>query len=367
MNKKVRESNIELCRLVCMALIIAHHCVLHGGAVGMELCTNKYISFVLLPGGKLCFDAFLAISTWFMVDQKFKSERFLKTWLQVLFYSVVFAIVAVCMGAEFQWYHWMSAFFPITGNSHGFAASYLAFYLLLPFLGMISEKVNKKQAQWIMLLLLYFQVFSKILGVIHRYTQPISSELTLFILFYFISLYLKRYPLKLLQKWWVCLLGVIICWGLAVYMYLGSCILRPGKEIWGYLGILYGDESSILNIIGGIFLFQLFRNIKMPSIKVINFLAGTTFGMLLIHDHNFFRPYCWYNVFHTPDWWYSNKFIIRVGFCVFCIFVAGAIIDTLRKYLLEKPIFSIPQLKKILNKCDGVLLIGKDEEGSEKS
>ncbi len=29
--KKPRDSNIELCRVVSMLLIIGHHCVIHGG------------------------------------------------------------------------------------------------------------------------------------------------------------------------------------------------------------------------------------------------------------------------------------------------------------------------------------------------
>lgn len=79
-------------------LIIAHHCVFHGGAVNMDPCANKWIALLILPDGKLCFNAFLAISMWFLVDQEFRAECFLKLWLETLFYSVLFTIAAACGG-----------------------------------------------------------------------------------------------------------------------------------------------------------------------------------------------------------------------------------------------------------------------------
>jgi len=110
--KAPRKSNVELCRIVCMLLIIAHHCSVHGGSMNIDIGMNKFISLFLIPGGKLGFDCFLAISTWFLVDQAFKMERFLKVWFEVLFYSVTFAIVACAMGTVFTARNWFSIFFP---------------------------------------------------------------------------------------------------------------------------------------------------------------------------------------------------------------------------------------------------------------
>lgn len=39
MSKKLRKSNIELCRIICMICIIAHHCVVHGGG-GKDGCVH---------------------------------------------------------------------------------------------------------------------------------------------------------------------------------------------------------------------------------------------------------------------------------------------------------------------------------------
>lgn len=358
MNEKIkhqRDSNIELCRIICMFMIIAHHCVVHGGGINMEVCSNKYIAWLVFPGGKLCFDAFLAISSWFLVDQIFRMERFLKTWLTVLFYSVSFSIVSVIMGAEFTWRNWFSIFFPISGNSHGFAASYLAFYLLLPFLSIVSDKISKKQTMWLVILLMYYQVISKIIGTVSGYFQPLYSEITLFILCYFIALYIKRYPVKILNNK-LFLFGIVIsAWVTVFFIYICANIYFPNNVWVGFLLSLCGDESSILFLLGGFAMFLLFKNIKMTNLPVVNKIAATTFGILLIHDHNFFRVYCWNNIFHTVDWWYSKYYLLRIIICVVIIFAFGIIVEFMRKNLIEKPLFSIKPLKRFLENCDKVL------------
>lgn len=362
-NKVKRESNIELCRIVCMIMIIAHHCVIHGGGVYMDLCKNKYIAWAIFPGGKLCFDAFLAISAWFLVDQTFRTERFLKTWTAVFFYSVIFAIVSVIMGAEFTWRNWFSVLFPITGNSHGFAASYLAFYLLLPFLSIVSEKISRKQAKWLVILLFYYQVVSKIIGTVSGYFQPLNSEITLFVLCYFIALYLKRYPIKLLQNKLFLFGMLLFTWGSVFLIYICGNIYFPGNEWIGFLLSLCGDESSILFLVGGFVMFFLFKNIKIPNISIINKIARTTFGILLIHDHNFFRGYVWNNIFHTTEWWYSKYYIIRIGICVAIIFIFGMCVEFMRQYFIEKPLFSMKWIKKFSIRCDEILNMNEKQAG----
>lgn len=52
----------------------------------------------VFPGGKICFDAFIVLSVWFLIDQSFKIEHFFRTWILTLFYSITFAVVAFELG-----------------------------------------------------------------------------------------------------------------------------------------------------------------------------------------------------------------------------------------------------------------------------
>lgn len=353
--KKLRESNIELCRIICMLMIIAHHCVVHGGGIGMEVCTNKYISLFLFPGGKLCFDTFLAISMWFLVDQTFKAERFFKTWGQVFFYSVSFFVISVFMGTEVTKGNVFSVFFPITGNSHGFASSYLAFYLLLPALNYIAKNITKNQAKWIVLVLFYVEVISQLIGSVSGYYQPIYNELVLFVLCYFIALYLKRYPFKILSYKWL-MLGIAVCAWLCVYvLWCMATIYMPGNATISFLMGLCRDESSILYIVGGYALFFFFYNIKIPTIAWINKIAHTTFGTLLFHDHNFFRYILWGNIVCAYEWYYSKWFVARILLWTFIIFVLGIVLEFLRQNVIEKFVFSRKCVQNMLGKVDAFL------------
>lgn len=333
----------------------------------MDVCTNKYIALLLLPGGKLCFVTFLAISTWFLVEQPFKMERYLKTWGQVFFYSLVFAAVSVKLGAVLNIRNWISVCFPIIGNSHGFAATYLAFYLCIPFLGMISDRLTKKQLQWLTALLFYFQVISRIVGAIGGYYTPICSELLLFVLCYFGMLYFKRYPIKILSNKFFLFCVVLGTWLLTFIIQCLAMIVFTGSELVGLLRCLCTDESSILYLLGGYALFFLFNCIQIPTSKIVNAIAKGTFGILLIHDHQFFRYVLWNNIFQSSEWWYSSHFLLRVFISTISIFICGLFIDIVRQKLIEKPLFSLMIVKKFSNKIDEVLRasLGDDDNGEK--
>ena len=153
-----RDSNIELLRVLCMLLLIAHHLVVHGGVIGLEgMPNNRIIALLVLPAGKICFNCFVAISTWYLVRSSVRGTKFIKVWLQVLFYNLLMLGLTVALGQELgenvTWRQWLGACFPILGNSHGYAASYLAFYLLVPFLKLLAERINKRQNGFLILLL----------------------------------------------------------------------------------------------------------------------------------------------------------------------------------------------------------------------
>ena len=357
-----RDSNIELCRIICMLMIVAHHCVLHGGAFDMEgMSTNRILSLFLIPGGKLCFDCFLAISCWFLVDQKFRTKRFLKVWFMNLFYSVVFTGVACLFGKAVSFKNWLSVFLPITGNSHGFAATYLAFYLLLPFLTMVSQKLKKKQARWLWILLLYLEVGSQLIGCFNQYYQPFASEILLFVLCYFTALNLKKWPLKITEnkKW---MLFIFCAIWVALFMVRFQYVQNGDNAVLAYIMNTMCDESSISNLVGGFALFFFFKDLKVKKMPMINFLATGTFGVLLIHDHNFFRSVLWKDILKTDLWYGSSKFVIYVGVYVILVFAVCFAIDKMRFYLLEERIFKSAKVKEFCEKCDRALIGVKDEE-----
>lgn len=350
---KKRESNIELLRIICMMLIIAHHTVLHGGGINMEFCANKWFAIFLVPGGKICFNTFLAISMWFLVDQQFKAERFIKLWLETLFYSVLISYVAYLFGVAFTSKDIFSIFLPITGNVHGFAAAYLIVYALIPFLNLVARKINKTQLKFLLFVLFTANVFSLIIGNYTMHFQKIYSNVGFWIFCYFLSLYLKKYPPAFLTRQSILIFIFVSCWLVLVGLYAGKA-LYPNNEFIKYLFSISTSHTAVVCIIGGYSLFFIFKNIKLPYCSVVNLFAKTTFAVLMIHDHNFFRTPLWQQVIKAPEWWYSRYYPVRVLLTVLFIFFICALFDLLRIYLLERNIFKSNKLKQVFAKIDSV-------------
>lgn len=272
-----------------MFLIIAHHSVIHGGAIEFAHGPNKILALLLLPGGKLCFNTFIVLSSWFLVDKSFNARRFVTTWFTVLFYSILFTCISLLFTGLTSKRVLISALFPIAGNSHGFAATYLGFYLLLPFLKMIARQISKRQLYYLLFLLVYLVVFVPIAGDFFQYKPNLfSNELLLFILIYFSCLGFKKYPLSLsFKQHFLCILLVLIWLFVAAVWGLRS--VYSNSKLLIFLSSLAETESSIVYILGGFVLFYIGKSFKIIYSGVINKIAHASFGVLLFHDHNFFR------------------------------------------------------------------------------
>ena len=335
-NKTERESNIEVLRILCMFFIILHHYAIHGGAVSMDYCSNKLVAYFFIPAGKICFNVFLAISMWFLVDQKFKVSRFLKMWMQVFFYSVSLTVIVLIITDSLSIKNLISSLLPIAGNSHGFAAAYLLFYLFFPFLQMLMDKLSKRKAMLFILLLFYAQLGSQIIGIINNYTQNFASEIGLFVFSFALSYYFKKWPPAFVNDK---LFNLALFGGIYLLVFEANCMTNLWEhkaDIFAWVLNLSNGESSILMIAAGYSLFFLVKNIKIKNYKFINKIATYTFGVLLIHDHNYFRTFFWDSIVNSKTWYYSSFYIVRVIIMGIVIFYVCSIIDYLREKIFER-------------------------------
>lgn len=205
-----------------------------------------------------------------------------------------------------------------------------------------------------MALLLYFEVFSQIIGGITQYRQPFPSELLLFILFYFIAVNLKRWPVKISSSKKV-MLGVFLAIWAGLWAVKCIYAIMPQNRILEFIiGTMY-DESSITNIVGGFALFFFFLNLRIKKWPLINYFASGTFGVLLIHDHNFFREIFWKRVFRTEEWRTSKYFVIILIFVTVIIFTLCFVIDRVRFNIFEKNILKNSRIQKYIRRCDQVI------------
>ena len=106
------------------------------------------------------------------------------------------------------------------------------------------------------------------------------------------------------------------------------------------------QNSQIVPVILGIAVFELFRRLNVPNIRVVNFIGASTFMIYLIHDNEFV-----YKIWDTQDWltllhedvirffgiyfvWTLKTF--AAGFICYCIFVMGGKLVNIFKPLVIK-------------------------------
>ena len=80
-------------------------------------------------------------------------------------------------------------------------------------------------------------------------------------------------------------------------------------------------------------MFVIFKNLKMRTSKLINYLGSITFGVYLIHDNPFFRDIMWNNIFKAERFYYVNFFVLfgHMVMVVVTLFLASALIEVIRK------------------------------------
>ena len=199
--KKIRNSNIELLRILSIIMItISHYCI-HG--VGRTVISNLNLSinrFILefLTLGNLGSILFVLISRYYLSNSNnIKLKKILRIILQVVFYSVLIYLILVILGIEnFNTKSLIKNLLPITFKSYWFITAYIILYIFHPFINKLFNCFNQKEH--FIFISLMFIIFS----VLPTLTTNdfYANELIQFLMYYSIGAYLFRYPKNLLNR-----------------------------------------------------------------------------------------------------------------------------------------------------------------------
>ena len=105
---------------------------------------------------------------------------------------------------------------------------------------------------------------------------------------------------------------------------------------------MFSDSHKLLALCCSVSAFLLFKNLKIKQNKVINRIASSTFGILLIHSSSgTVCRFLWGDIFHNTEFYSSKWLVLHAIIAVFVTYFACLIIDQLVKLIIEKPIFCI--------------------------
>lgn len=338
---KVRNSNLELYRIIVMLMIVAHHYVVNSGL--FQLIKDSPLSpstaTMLLFGawGKTGINCFLLITGYFMCKSTFSWRKLLKLYLQITLYTVCIYVIFCLTGHEkFSAAKMIWTLWPIKNlTSNDFVSCFLMFYLFIPFLNIFIANIDKRNHFILLILLLVFYGLLPSIPII-----PMSfSYVSWFMAIYIISAYIRLYglfPKFSYKKWgWVALLLVII--SSASILALES-IYKLGLTSHYLPFFLVADSNKILSILIGISSFMFFKDLKIPHSKFINIVGGATFGVLLIHaNSDAMRQWLWKDTVDCIGH-FGPSIIWTLGYAiisVLCIFVICVGIDWFRSSYIE--------------------------------
>lgn len=341
--KRPRSSNLELYRIICMLMIVAHHYVVNSGLTStiVDNPTSSNSIFLLIFGawGKTGINCFLMITGYFMCTSTITIRKFLKLLLQVYFYKLLLFPIFLVAGYEtVSLERLVRLAMPVWGISDGFVGCFLLFFLTIPFWNILIKNMGKRQHQLLMLLLL---VSYTLLGSIPSFNVTFNY-VTWFGIIYLISSYIRLYPNRITERrgyWgWITLACVMLTAGSIL---VKQFILTPGSTIVEIHYFVY-DCNKIFAVLIAVCSFLWFKNISMPYSKVINTIGATTFGVFLIHaNSNAMRIWLWKDTVDVVGH-YALPIVQLVLYSivvVLAIFSLCSLIDYCRAQILEKQFF----------------------------
>lgn len=346
MNKKtLRDSNIELFRIITMLLIVAHHYVVNSGltaADGPIYADPLSLSslFLLLFGawGKIGINCFVLITGYFMCKSNITAKKFVKLLFEVMFYRVVIGAIFWITGYEpFSLAAFAKVILPITSIKQNFTGTYLAFFLCIPFLNVLVRNLTEKQHVKLLLLTGFIYV---LFGTIPFFTLSMNY-VSWYCVLYFIASYIRLHPKRIFDNkkfWGATTVGLLIVDAISVVacVWLGTKIGR--NMAYGFVS----DSNAFLAVVTGVSAFMYFKNVKLKYNKLINTVSATTFGVLLIHANgDAMRRWLWQDVLNNVEVYDSAWMPIHAAVSVIAIFCVCSVIDLMRIHFVETPFFNV--------------------------
>ncbi|MDO5328014.1 MAG: acyltransferase [Clostridia bacterium] len=347
-----REGQIELLRVVCMLLILAHHMAWHGSAMRSPYRVNQVLSTFLFAGGMTGVNCFVMITGYFLAP--FRAKRFFLTALQTLFYSVGLTLLAKYTGwrGDVTGETLRNAALIMTRSPYWFVVMYLGLTAVLPLLQPAVKAMSRNAHLWVLILsALYLSVIPTV-----TFQNPSSQffhQFTWFLFLYVLGAYFRKFPNGITRC--LPLQGGLF---LAAIAFIGlSCLWgNEHQELFQRVGSrqnFFADKNTVPQLLASCALFLFFANLRIKPYKWLTLLSGASFGVYLIHDHSMLRGMIWGNWLQIWTACQRDGFWLTALLAPLGIYLACAVVDLARKYLLEKPLGK--WLAPLFAKLDGWL------------
>lgn len=357
---KKRMPNMELLRAICMLMIVFLHLMGKTSAItDIEPGRSAYYAaWILNAICRIGNNGFVLITGYFAKESKFKLEKLLHLYVQVLFYSVTLAALMKFLHVDLT-SRLSAVVFPITHSEYWFATVYIGLYCLMPGLNIILDYADRKQLE--QLLIVSGILFSVIPTFFHAsgwLGDGGAYSIVWFCFLYLLGAYIRQYGQAVLEKSnmetkiGLCFLGSILIVPLSKF-----AIVLLGRGMFSEDFVTKASEilypsNSIPVLCASVLLLLLFCSVKNENVKLsklINITGGVTFGIYLIHNNRNLSHYLWEKC--RVHYWLAEKgnLFIVIGI-LFGVFAVCGLIEWVRQQM-----FKILRIDKLIDKVAMVL------------
>ena len=270
---KVRDSQMELLRIVAMSMILIHHFVAHGSPYDIYVQGLGFQNSFVFYGVNL----FVMISGYYGIKVRWKS--FLSLIITVMFFVIIDALLTTTG----SWYANGCAVFGldvlkeallVPFKMYWFVSCYMVLYMFAPVINIGLKNATQVQLRTIVVIVLCYSVYG---GLVFDYAIDLGYTVTQFMLLYITGFWIKTTePFAKVPAWQL---------GVAVLL----CSVISGSDI---LTLLIGSHTglryslSYINLFcyaGSIAIFVLFTRLSFSN-RFVNTIAGASFGCYLLQE-----------------------------------------------------------------------------------
>ena len=318
---RIRNSNIELLRIIAMFMIILFHITIHCIIPQLNNPKTPMVEYFVQPVfhtryfildwlctlGIISNAIFILISGYFMAHREGSEINLSKISKKLLLQLGCASLLLVCVPAAVHLIKPLSYL-----NMQGIAifngmSWYVGYYFIVVLCGALFfnsflHKLDYKNYSGFLFILFAFIQFSWSRARINALAPELDIVL-IGLFLYALGGFIQRFnPFKYIKT--STLVGVIIIVNALVLLsgynlmerkiipYLRESIDKPLIPI-----IPSYDNTSIVIIVIAICMFELFRRWSLPENKVINYLGKATFMIYLLHDNDLF-----YGIWNHRNW-----------------------------------------------------------------
>ena len=328
----VRESGVELLRIVAMLMVLAIHAnywrigvpssadIEHGGGA-------VFVRILLQMLSSPCVDVFVIVSGYFSIRPKLKSVAGL--WFLLAFWNFIADVpynlyatghVNILMAVRHM-------VFPFVG---WFIPAYLGLYLISPILNAYALSCERRTFARYLLLAFSLQFFFDIVyprwsifdHTIFNGGHSVLSFALLYLLGRFIRRYGERFERIKSRHWFLFYIVVFTTWTSVRFLLL---ILGLPRQLTEYVMQRGASYVNPLVILGSLFLFFTFKSMKFSN-STVNHIATSVLGVFCFQSLPFYEK--------VVKWAFSahegvSVLAIDAGIIGF-VYVAGTVIDQVR-------------------------------------